>query len=264
MSPWIHTRACISIHVFLLEWHLLRPFSTLDRHDTARHSSSDLLYRWHIGTSEKEHLCNLAEVFKQLEKHGFRPKKPQCSFMAKSVEYLGHQVDRHGIWALPNKVEAITNAPSPKNVQKLWSFLVVLICSKPLKHLLPSQSAAERQAKVGMEQGMCSRFPVSQRSTGLCKCADTLWPITMLADASAYGSGAVISHTFPDGSERPISFASRTLTPSEQNYAQLEKESLSLVYGIISICTVDHSPLLLTTSPWRQFSAQRKESPLWL
>ncbi len=71
----------------------------------------------------------------------------------------------------------------------------------------------------------------------------------MAADASAYGIGAVISHAFPDGSERPISFASRTLTPSEQNYAQLEKESLSLVYGIISICTVDHSPLLLTTSP---------------
>ncbi len=38
------------------------------------------------GASEEDHLCNLAEVLKRLEKHG--------NFMAKSVEYLGHQAER--------------------------------------------------------------------------------------------------------------------------------------------------------------------------
>ena len=41
----------------------------------------------------------------------------------------------------------------------------------------------------------------------------------MAADGSAYGVGAVISHVAPDG----IAYASRTLSPSERNYAQLEK-----------------------------------------
>ena len=45
--------------------------------------------------------------------------------------------------------------------------------------------------------------------------------------ASACGVGAVLSHVFPDGTERPISYASRTLTKSEKGYSQLEKEALS-------------------------------------
>ena len=36
----------------------------------------------------------------------------------------------------------------------------------------------------------------------------------------------------PDGSERPITLASRMLSTSAKNYAQLEKEALSLVFGM--------------------------------
>ena len=42
----------------------------------------------------------------------------------------------------------------------------------------------------------------------------------------------MILHILPDGSKRPISYASRTLSTSEHNYAQFEKEALSLVYGV--------------------------------
>ena len=54
-------------------------------------------------------------------------------------------------------------------------------------------------------------------------------PIILAGDASSYGVGAVILHSFPDGSERPIAYTSHTLSTSERNYAH---EALALIFGL--------------------------------
>ena len=62
-----------------------------------------------------------------------------------------------------------------------------------------------------------------------------------------------------DGHERPIAFASRTLSASEKNYAQVEKEALSLVFGVKRFhqflygrkftLVTDHKPLQAILGP---------------
>ena len=57
-------------------------------------------------------------------------------------------------------------------------------------------------------------------------------PLQLVGDASSYGVGAVLSHKYPDESERPVAYVSRTFLPSECNYTQIEKEGLALIFGI--------------------------------
>ena len=55
---------------------------------------------------------------------------------------------------------------------------------------------------------------------------DVTKPVTISGDSSSYGLGACL---LQDG--RPVSYASRSLSKSEQNYAQIEKDLIAIVFA---------------------------------
>ena len=71
------------------------------------------------GSTREEHLQNLETVLQRLDQRGVRVKKSKCEFLKDSVEYLGHKIDASGLHATTKKVDAVINAPQPKNVKQL-------------------------------------------------------------------------------------------------------------------------------------------------
>ena len=78
------------------------------------------------GTTAAEHDNNLEEVLKRIQEHGVCLKQEKCSFFKESVEYLGHCIIADGVHTTKKKTQAISEAPGPRNVQELISFLGLL------------------------------------------------------------------------------------------------------------------------------------------
>ncbi len=209
-----------------------------------------------------DHLENLGVVLQRLEDAGLRLKREKCVFLQDNVEYLGHRVNAHGLQPVERKVKAIVEAPSPSNVSELKAYLGLL---NYYGKFLPNLATCLAPLYELLKKGKCWEWlteqeEVFQHSKKLLQSANVLVhysadkELVLACDASPYGLGAVLSHRLEDGSERPISFMSRTLSGAEKRYSQLDKEGLAVVFGIqkfhkylygrsFTICT-DHKPLI--------------------
>ena len=78
------------------------------------------------GKDDEEHLKSLEEVLSRLKKSGLRLKRDKCFFFQKEVDYLGYKIDANGLHPTEKKLQAIRDAPAPKNTAELKSYLGLL------------------------------------------------------------------------------------------------------------------------------------------
>jgi hypothetical protein len=214
------------------------------------------------GPTDEEHLKHLREVFDRLREANLRLKRSKCQFMQPCLTSLGHQVDQEGFRPVEAKVQAVSEAPPPTNTTELKSYLgLINFYAKYLPNLSTVLAPLHRLlCKDTRWQWGKEQEEAFQQSKDLLKSAEVLVhfdpekPLVVACDASPYGVGAVLAHEMPDGSERPVAYASRTLTSAEKNYSQLDKEALAVVfatkkfhlylYGQHFTVYSDHKPLL--------------------
>ena len=192
------------------------------------------------GRTPAEHLDHLAEVLRRLQKAGMKLKRAKCEFFLPSVDYVGHTISADGLHTSKAKVEAILRAPAPRNVGELRSFLgLVNYYGKFFPDLAttlsPLYELLQKTTKWTWGQKQREAFAAVKdllRSPHVLVHYNDKLPLILACDASPYGVGAVLSHRMPTGEEKPIAFASRTLTAVERKYSQLDKEALALIFGV--------------------------------
>ncbi|KAL5509164.1 hypothetical protein EMCRGX_G004476 [Ephydatia muelleri] len=205
---------------------------------------------------------DLAQAYTQMELD-----EVSRQFVAINTHRGLYRIDANGIHATGEKLDAVLMAPVPSSVPQLRSFLgMINYYSKFIPNLATLLNPLNELLRKDVQWKWTDQREQAFKQAKQCLTSpnvlvhyDPTLPIKLAGDASAYGIGAVISHTLPDGSERPIAFASRTLNASERNYAQLEKEALSLIFGVKKFheylygrrftLLTDHKPLTTILGP---------------
>lgn len=221
--------------------------------DNVECSMDDVL----IFANSKVELNELVDkVMKRLFLAGLKLNKEKCVLSAVKVKFLGHILDENGVSPDPEKVSAINKLKPPTNITELRRFLGL---ANYLGKFIPNFSHVSEPLRKLLEKEIVWEWSESQENSfknikQLVSSAPVLGyydvnkPVTVTVDASSTALGAVLSQN-----SKPIAYATRSLSKSEKNFPQIEKEALAMrfgcdkfhqyIYGKELIIETDHKPL---------------------
>lgn len=211
--------------------------------------------------SLQKHIADIKSVFTKLQNANLKIQPSKCSFLRKEIDFLGHIVTQEGVKPNPLKIQTIKDFPCPKTTREIKSFLGLLgYYRKFIKDFAKITKPITRQLKGKKSIIIDDEFRQAFETSKDLLCNDPILiypdfnkPFTLTTDASNYAIGSVLSQG-PDTNDRPISFASRTLSDTEIRYSTIEKEMLAIIWSVghfrpylfgrrFKIVT-DHKPLI--------------------
>lgn len=216
------------------------------------------------GLNDDDHEANLRSLMSKAREKGlvFNPEK--CHINVPEVPFFGTLYSAAGARPDPERVMEITQLPVPQCKQELQSFLGMIQYLAPFIPNLSEQTAplrsllkkdAEFVFTATQEQAFQKLKDCISQATTL-RYYDPKLRTKIQVDASLRGLGAALIQEDPDepGVERIIAFASKSLTPTETRYANIERECLAVVFGVEKFHTYiygsstvtiesDHKPL---------------------
>ena len=194
----------------------------------------------------EEHLERLEAVFQKIGKARLKLKPSKCEFFKSIITYLGHIVSKEGITMDPKKIKAIQLWPRPTTVTEVRKFTGLtnyyrkfihgyakVAC--PLHDLVSGKNAKKNNSSIEWTADCEVAFHKLKElcsSTPVLAYPDYKQKFKLYTDASENGLGAVLTQIKDDNLERPVAYASRTLSKSERNYDTHKLEFLALKWAI--------------------------------
>ena len=209
---------------------VLAPY--LDRFCTA-YLDDTLIYSDNL-EEHKQHVKLILEAF---EKAGLHLKPEKCEFHQKEVKYLGLIISTEGIKMDPEKITAVRDWESPRNLKDVRAFLgfanfyrrFVKNYSKIVQPLtlltrkgVPFVWSESQQQAFEELKSTFTSAPVLARF-------DPDRDVIVETDASDYVSAGVLSQYDDEGILHPIAYFSKKHSPAECNYEIYDKELMAIV-----------------------------------
>lgn len=190
--------------------------------------------------NQGEHDEALTRVLNRFKEKNLTLNIAKCELGKESLTFFGHVFTKEGMKPNPEKIKEIRNTPKPENVKALRSFLGLTNYMKayikdystlthPLRELL--RNDVEWSWNEQCEKAFQSLKTILTSET-IISYFDNTKETFLFTDASPFGISAILLQKSPGKDDtKIITYSSRALTKAESNYAQIERECLSVVYG---------------------------------
>ena len=187
----------------------------------------------------EEHLVNMRLCLERCREYNLKLRPTKCEFFRHKIDFLGHKVSGDGMEMSTKKVDAITQLPIPQTAEKLHSWICL---AQYYKEHIKNFSDEVRLLRV---LAAADKYEWTEKHTmAFERLKKLILENTMLAhpipgkkfylecDASNWGLGFILSQENEKGVRKVISFGSKALTPTQQNYSTTERECLAIMEGI--------------------------------
>ena len=187
------------------------------------------------GKTQEQHNRHFLQLLKTAKAKGLVFNSRKCHISQKQTTFFGMIFSGQGMKPDPIKIQALQDLTTLQNQKQPQSFLGLVNYLQPFLSDIAARTTFLREQVSQWDWTPSTDSAFQQLKQWICKALlkttltyyDRTQPLTLHTDVSEYGLGAALLQN-----DKPIAFASKTLTDVETRYANIEREYLTVVFGL--------------------------------